>query len=153
MIKLEINTRLFRIALTAAIALAVVACDTTATTADSTTGEVTPSGIEYVITSSGATAYLFDGPDVDSSEHNPTITLQRGETYEFKNTTGTTHPFYIKFDDSAGSGNALGENDGVTGDATGTTIFEVPADAPDTLYYICSVHSGMAGEFTIVDQE
>ena len=131
----------------AAVIFGVAAC---AATAD-TNLTIPEDSIGYVVRSSGFSAYLFEGPDVDSSEHNPTVTLQRGETYVFDNTTGSGHPFYIKFDSSAGSSNALGESDGVTGSATGTTIFTVPDDAPDQLYYICSLHSAMAGDFSIVD--
>jgi hypothetical protein len=29
--------------------------------------------------------------------------------------------------------------------------FAVPGDAPDTLYYICSLHAAMAGTIHIVD--
>ena len=40
---------------------------------------------------------------------------------------------------------------GVTnnGSTVGTIRFEVPLDAPNTLYYQCTSHSGMAGTMTI----
>ena len=38
---------------------------------------------------------------------------------------------------------------GVVGAGTATIVFTVPSDAPDLLYYQCSAHSGMLGQFVI----
>jgi len=81
---------------------------------------------------------------------NPGLTLQRGLTYTFAvNATG--HPFYIKTIQSTGTVNAY--NDGVTGNGLqgGTLTFTVPASAPATLFYDCSIHSSMTGTITIVN--
>lgn len=97
-----------------------------------------------MVTNSGMTAYVMDGVS------NPPLTLCRGSTYTFAvNATG--HPFYIKTVQGAGTGNAY--SDGVTGNGAtnGDVVFAVPASAPDTLYYNCSLHAAMTGTIHIVD--
>src|SRR6056300_653590 len=80
----------------------------------------------------------------------PTILLYRGLKYSLDVNDNSTdsHPFYIQTTDADGlydSGNVY--NDGVTGNGytTGVIDFLVPDNAPDTLYYRCSNHSGMGG--------
>ncbi|TMU55134.1 hypothetical protein [Flagellimonas algicola] len=103
----------------------------------------------YDVTNQGATEYIFNGSGL-SDASNPDLTLKRGETYEFV-VAAPGHPFIIKSVQSIGTGNAY--NDGVTnnGAATGTVVFTVPNDAPDTLYYNCEFHSPMTGTLTITD--
>ncbi len=96
------------------------------------------------VTSSGPTAYLID------RVANPDLTLCRGATYVFAvNAPG--HPFYIKTVQSTGTGNAY--DTGVTGNGAtnGNVTFTVPADAPETLYYNCSIHPAMTGTIHLVD--
>jgi hypothetical protein len=96
------------------------------------------------VTASGMTAYVIDGAS------NPSLTLCRGSTYTFAiNTPG--HPFYIKTVQGTGTANAY--DSGVTGNGTtsGALTFAVPADAPPTLYYNCSIHAAMTGTIHIVD--
>ena len=103
----------------------------------------------FTITNSSSSAYVFSG-DGTSSDSNPTLYLTRGETYEFVvNASG--HPFYIKTVSGTGTSNAY--TDGVIGNGaeTGTITFTVQMDAPDTLYYNCSVHSAMAGTIYVVN--
>ncbi|WP_238718875.1 hypothetical protein [Pelagihabitans pacificus] len=103
----------------------------------------------FDVGNNGATSYVFDGKGFAGDE-NPNFNLRRGRTYEFVvNTPG--HPFIIKAVQGTGTGDAV--NDGVTnnGVATGTISFTVPADAPDTLFYICEFHGSMTGTFTISD--
>jgi hypothetical protein len=97
-----------------------------------------------VVTNSGTMAYVIDRMS------NPSLTLCRGSTYTFAvNAPG--HPFYIKTVQSTGTGNAY--SSGVTGNgaASGDVVFVVPADAPNTLYYNCSLHTMMTGTIHIVD--
>jgi len=103
----------------------------------------------FSIVNSSSSAYVFTGSGT-SSDSNPTLYLTRGQTYEFVvNASG--HPFYIKTVSGTGTGNAY--SDGVTnnGAETGTVTLAVQMDAPDTLYYNCSVHSAMAGTIYILD--
>jgi hypothetical protein len=88
-------------------------------------------------------AYTIDGVS------NPTLTFCRGQTYVFAvNATG--HPFYINTVQGTGTSNAY--NSGITGNGTdsGNVTFTVPADAPATLFYDCSLHPAMTGEIHIV---
>lgn len=99
---------------------------------------------DFNVSNSGAAAYLING------ESNPTLTLERGQTYEFDiNAPG--HPFWIKIDPTTGTGDVF--NDGVTGngETSGTLTFAVPESAPDTLYYICQFHGAMVGTIEITD--
>jgi len=106
---------------------------------------------EWDVVNGGASSYNFTGPGNLSGTANPTIYLTRGEKYKFKiNAPG--HPFWIKTSATTGTGNQY--NTGVTNNGTqsGTILFDVPMDAPNTLYYICQYHGGMQGTIYILDQ-
>lgn len=90
--------------------------------------------------------YQIDGaPD-------PTLTLERGETYTF-DFIDNGHPFFIK--SSLGSGTAGAYNEGVINQGSSAAdqdlIFTVGDNAPDELFYQCSVHPAMNGRLNIVD--
>ena len=80
---------------------------------------------------------------------NPTLTLRRGETYEFI-VKAYGHPFYIKTEKVTGKVNTF--DDGVTnnGASEAVLLFTVPKDAPDLLYYVCQYHKMMSGELKFV---
>ena len=85
---------------------------------------------------------------------NPSLKLKRGYVYYFDATDSSinTHPLLLS--SSSSGGNTSGEyTNGVTNSQTtnGTLTFQVPSDAPSTLYYVCKNHSGMGGEITISD--
>jgi hypothetical protein len=104
------------------------------------------SSISWSISSSGSTDYVFSGPGIESGNTNdPILYLYRGFTYTFVNTTGGSHPFAIRV--SNGGSNYTR---GVSGSQTGTQTFVVPMDAPSTLYYQCTLHSGMGNVINIV---
>ncbi len=102
-------------------------------------------GIRYYITSNGTSGYNFAGPGVLSSVDNPTIYLQRGLTYIFINSTTSSHPFAIRY---SSQGTGYGSTY-LSGNQQGTQIFTVPFDAPSSLVYQCTIHSGMVGTITI----
>jgi plastocyanin len=88
--------------------------------------------------------YFIDGAE------NPALTLARGNTYEFViNSAG--HPFWIQ-SVVAPYDAANVYNNGVTNNGTdsGTISFTVPAEAPDTLYYVCQNHASMTGTINII---
>lgn len=100
----------------------------------------------YTFTNSGTSAYRLTGPGVDSAADNPNLTLYRGATYIFVNTTGSSHPLAIRTSDGGAA-----FTDGVTGSQTGTQTFIVPHEPSDTtLVYQCTLHSLMLGNLTIV---
>ncbi len=99
---------------------------------------------------SSSSNYSIDGTN------DPTLTLYKGYTYTF-DMVGNGHPFYLKSTSST-SGTANEFTSGVS--RTGTSdsgsngdklVFTVPQNAPDTLWYQCSLHSGMLGKLNILD--
>ena len=85
---------------------------------------------------------------------NPSLKLKRGYVYYFDATDSTTSNHPLLLSSSSSGGNTSGEyTNGVTNSQTtnGTMTFQVPSDAPSTLYYVCAYHSGMGGEITISD--
>ena len=95
----------------------------------------------FTILNSGASNYLIDNvADYNAAPFNadPTISLQRGLTYQF-NITAVGHPFRI-----ATSVGGPQYNVGVSANdvSSGTIIFRVPMDAPTILFYNCTIHPG-----------
>ena len=108
--------------------------------------------LRWVLGANGQSDYTFTGPGLTGTVNDPTIYLTRGHTYIFQNNNAAgAHPFYIKTS-IANGGTSDAYNTGVTnnGGAGGTEItFTVPHDSPDILYYQCSSHANMAGQFNI----
>jgi hypothetical protein len=103
--------------------------------------------IDFLVTNDGTGAYLID--DVP----NDTITLVRGETYNFA-IDAPGHPFWVQTVSGAySSGNVY--NDGITNNGQDETVLTwiVDASAPNTLYYACEFHSSMQGTINIIDGE
>ena len=92
--------------------------------------------------------YYLDGSS------NPSLKLKRGYVYYFDATDSFTNGHPLLLSTNSSGGNTSGEyTNGVTNSQTenGTLTFQVPSDAPSTLYYVCGNHSGMGGEITISD--
>ena len=96
----------------------------------------------------------FVSIDGGTTTNNPPLTVLTGQTYHFNVTTSIAHPFWI--DQVAGIGSlahsyppsgGLSEN-GVTSNTSIT--MNLPADAPDTLFYACGNHISMNGTITVV---
>jgi plastocyanin len=82
------------------------------------------------------------------------ITLEVGKTYTF--THPTAHP--LRFSTTSDGTHSTGSGydadgteytTGVTTTTSGSTVIEVTSLTPTTLYYYCSVHSGMGGTITV----
>ena len=104
--------------------------------------------VSFSIVNNGASAYTFSGDGFPSGVDNPTLYLNRGHTYNFRvNASG--HPFEIRL---SNGGSAY--SSGVTNNAAqiGEVKFVVPMDAPETLVYQCTAHSGMVGTIKIGKQ-
>ncbi len=103
----------------------------------------------WILGADGSSNYTFTGIGFTQTTNDPTLYLKRGEVYEFVNNSGGSHPFQIRV-----SNGGAAYNNGVTnnGSATGTIRFEVPYNAPDTLFYQCTNHSGMFGTIKIYDR-
>ena len=81
----------------------------------------------------GANKYFING------EQQPTLELLEGNTYIFNHPSA--HPLRFSTD----SGNTSSYTTGVTIVSSTQVKIEVSSSAP-TLYYYCSVHSGMGGQ-------
>jgi hypothetical protein len=116
---------------------------------------LTNPNITYDVSFANAGAYTFGGSAFgDNPALNP---LYRGGTYTFNlDSSLSGHPFYLTTDDGTNyvSGSYFGEYiDGVTGsrNESGTLVFTIPSNAPDTLYYQCGIHGAMRGTINIKD--
>ena len=100
----------------------------------------------WTLGANGTTDYTFTGIGFTQTTNDPVLYLARGRVYEFVNNSGGGHPFEIRV---SNGGNAY--SDGVTNNAaaTGTIRFEVPFNAPNTLYYQCTNHSGMGNTISV----
>ena len=104
--------------------------------------------------------YYFEG-DAGMGSNVNLGPVYRGGTYTFNlDSSLAGHPFYLTTDNGTNFvANAyVGEyTNGVTGSrnngSTGqeTLVFQVPQNAPSTLYYQCGVHASMRGTITIKD--
>ena len=86
-----------------------------------------------------------------NNEINPTLTLVRGNTYNFNLIQTTPWAFYIKTELSFGTTNLYSNGVFNNGGSAGLVTFTVPQDAPDTLYYCNDVVFNLRGQFDIVD--
>ena len=121
------------------------------------TGEYAAESVTYNVTvvSDGGNKYAISS----YSGSAPTITLTKGNTYKFdqSDASNATHPlqFSTTSDGTHGGGSAYTTGVTVVGTAgqTGAYVQIVVADnAPDTLYYYCTQHSGMGGTANINGQ-
>lgn len=101
--------------------------------------------VNFRVQNNSIAAYVID------YQPNPALTLVRGNTYVFNVTTNGVYPFWIKTQQSLGTGYAY--NSGVTknGAVSGLITFVVPQNAPDTLYYAAENQPSMTGIINVVD--
>ena len=90
----------------------------------------------WTLGADGIQHYTFTGPGLTGAQNDPTITLVRGQKYNFVNNMGS-HPFQIQ---STQGPDGTAYNDGITnnGVSNGTLEWDVQFDAPD--YSILSMH-------------
>ena len=101
--------------------------------------------MRWSLGANGSSDYTFSGPGFPTTTNDPVLYLMRGHTYIFVNTTGASHPFELRV-----SNGGAEYTSGISGSKTGTQVFEVPMDAPSTLYYQCTIHSAMGNTINIV---
>ena len=100
----------------------------------------------WTLGASGSSHYTFTGDGFTSATNDPDIYLERGKRYAFLNNSGGSHPFQIRVS-NGGSAYSTGVTN--NGASSGYITFNVPWDAPATLYYQCTAHSGMGGNIYI----
>ena len=108
-----------------------------------------PAEAIFNVVNNGSSAYTFTGDGFSSGDDNPTLYLQRGLTYKI-NINAASHPLQIRV-----SNGGAAYSTGVTGNGSGSgeIIFTPDMNAPNTLVYQCTVHSGMVGNIIIVDDQ
>jgi hypothetical protein len=95
------------------------------------------------------TGICCDHYDIDG-EPNPTLTVARGQTYNFNLIDCGIHPFNIQ--STQGFGGTRYPNVVNNGGTSGTVTLTVPLDEPATaLYYQCGSHPPMNGVINLVD--
>ena len=101
----------------------------------------------WTLTGDGSN-YTLSGIGITSGNNtDPILYFARGRVYEFVNTQPVSHPFVIRDSDGGTEWTA-----GVSTSTDGTNDilrFEVPMNAPNTLYYQCTVHSGMGNTINV----
>ena len=103
----------------------------------------------FNVSNNGASAYTFgDTAQVffPTDSDNPVLYLRRGDTYRF-DVNASGHPFEIRQSDGGSAYNTGVTNNGVE---VGSVLFKVSMSTPSTLYYQCTVHSGMGNTINIV---
>jgi hypothetical protein len=115
-------------------------------------------GTDWVVTRSpmtwwelgadGANHFTVNGPGFSAATNDPTLYVMRGMTYAFDNSTnGGSHPFRIQ---STQGLSGTPYTTGQTGSGTGVLYWTVPMDAPNTLYYQCTIHAQMNGTINVL---
>src|SRR6185436_6223750 len=95
---------------------------------------------DFTVTSPGS-YYVING------EENPVLTLTRGVTYTFAIDTDPSHPVQISGDISGTPYNEGVVNNNIN---SGALTFTVPLNAPNILFYLCSLHL-FGGMIDVVD--
>ena len=117
------------------------------TTTENAPVNITVTAAAKVIDNGGNNKYFIDGVQQKS------LVLKEGKTYTFTYPSGHPFKFSQSSDGTHGSG-SYGSGSTYTTDvsSTGTTVtLKVTSSTPKTLYYFCSIHSGMGGKIKIVD--
>ena len=108
----------------------------------------------WVVGANANNHYTLTGPGGLSNADDPTIYLARGQTYEFDNQSGGSHPLQIR-QSAGGSAYLTGvtyapeHSSGSNSTSAGIIRFEVPFAAPNTLVYQCTSHGSMVGNIVI----
>tara|TARA_Y100000310_G_scaffold40582_1_gene38078 strand:- start:230 stop:1669 length:1440 start_codon:yes stop_codon:yes gene_type:complete len=110
-------------------------------------------GVPHDTNYGSPSGYAIEG----ESNQAPDLSLIRGHTYSFSQTgvSNSGHPLYISTGDVGtnadvfSSGVTLFHREIPLGE--GRLVFQVPYEAPDTLYYQCKNHAYMGGKLLISD--
>ena len=101
---------------------------------------------QFTVTANGSSDFVFNGDGFPSAQNDPVLYLKKGLTYQFVMNQGGSHPFEIR---TASGGSAYSFGVTNNGASSGTLTFTIPMNAPSTLYYQCTSHSGMGAVINI----
>ena len=107
-------------------------------------GNISVTARTFQVSHQAAVAWLVDGVAA------PDLLLYRGIQYRFQVQilNSATHDLAIKRIKQQ-PGDLYQFFPGVSGSGTGTLVFDVPHQTPDTLYYQCKVHDNMFGRIRV----
>ena len=104
--------------------------------------------IWYELNAANNDNYQVSGPGFDGTVDDPTFYVYRGFTYAFDNSIqGGGHPFRLQTTQGL---TGTPYTDGQSGSGTSILYWTVPMDAPNTLYYQCTLHALMQGTINVV---
>ena len=110
-------------------------------------GQVLAGQTTYTVTVAGGVFYI-DGAS------KPTLNLIRGYTYIFNQADNTNNNHPLAFKDASGNAYTTGVTvNGTAGQANANVTFVVPANAPNSLRYYCTVHGNNMGNTIAVSDD
>jgi len=102
----------------------------------------------WELNANGTSDYTFSGPGFPTTQNDPTLYVYRGFTYAFDNSVqGGGHPFRIQ---STQGLTGTPYTDGQSGSGSNVLYWTVPLNAPNVLYYQCTIHALMNGTINVV---
>lgn len=113
--------------------------------AHNSTDVIADSTSHFTVTIVGSSPYYYS---IDGTQQ-ATLKLERNKSYVFNNASYGSHPLYFQTTDNSGSYDSSNVVSYQSGNTTQTVILRIPNDAPDTLYYRCSAHSGMGASVSL----
>lgn len=104
--------------------------------------------IWWEVNANGNADYTFAGPGFSGTVNDPVLYVYRGFTYAFDNSIqGAGHPIRIQTTQGlTGTPYTAGQ----TGSGSSILYWTIPMDAPNTLYYQCTLHASMQGTINVV---
>ena len=103
----------------------------------------------WTLGANGTSDFTFTGPGFPTTQNDPVIYLARGQTYEFENNSGGSHPFQIQDSEDNPYTTGVTYPDGGASATSGITTFAVPFTASNSLQYKCTSHSTMGNTIVI----
>lgn len=99
---------------------------------------------KWSVGAAGTSSFTFTGIGFTQTTNDPVLYLARGKIYEFINNSG--NPFEIRISNGGGA-----YNNGVSNNSasSGTIRFEIPMNAPNTLYYQSTSNAGMGNTISV----
>jgi hypothetical protein len=106
---------------------------------------------QFDIINNSNIAYQYQSTGIGFTQNtdNPVLVINRGQKYHF-NLNASGHPFYIKTDNTTGTGDQYTAGVTNNGAQVGVVTFYVPYNAPTELYYQCGAHSGMGNTMYVL---
>ena len=105
----------------------------------------------WTVTASNSSSYTFSGSGIVGFDSNPDLYVVRGQKYTFTKTV-SAHPFQLQETPGLGQPSYTSGLQGQVPLGIGNWTWEVPLNAPTTLYYQCTAHESMQGTIHVLDE-